>query len=327
MFYLVHFVFLYVLRIFCLLFLQISILNKVLIDYLVYEDLVQLRNTCRFLHDFTRELRMNFLVFPRQRRLMLNKVLSLFIRWARLNPDGSDNLKDRVFTDAMHRPICRYHMRLQCQLPLGQCPDSHDDVVYDRTDLQQTSAYLIYDDFMFMVSDLFGATFIYQFEVYLQALFQAYSKPQLIFQMHDGMSRANETIRERIPAPEVNVLYFRDCLELVLVLEEQYSGCKDIVQHKLFASTGKGRRRNLPEVATNFDTLSNKTAYTDVLQQYGHGIDISPVKHNLGRRMITRSGYEDKVLPVHDPITVKEHIQLVQRQTERAVTFMSRMFS
>lgn len=296
-------------------------------DYLSYPDVVQLRNTCRFLHDFTRELRLCYRLFPPERRITLNKVLHLFTRWARLNPDGSDNLKDRVFHDAMHRTICPYHMKLQCRLANGQCPDSHGDIVYDRTDLQQTGAYLIYDDFMFVVSELFGPKLIYQFEVHLQALFQAYSKTQLIFQMHDNMSRANETVRERHPMPEVPVLYFRDTLELILVLEEQYCGFKEILQHKLFAPTGKNRRRNLPDVATNFETLSNKSAYTDVLAQYNHGIDVSPVKHNLGRRMITRPGYEDKVLPVHDNITVKEHVQLVQRHTERAVDLMNRLFS
>lgn len=215
------------------------------------------------------------------------------------------------------------------------CTMSHAAVVYDRAELQLTGAYLLYDDFLFLVSDLFGPKFLYTFEAYLPELFRAYSHSEkVLYARHDGMSRANETKREKVPLSNVPVLYYNDALELLLVLEEQHHGFKDLADHKLFrgrksrGTDGHPTYRNLPNVATDFASLENKTAYTDVLAQYeDRGIDVSPVKQKLGRRMISRPGYEDAERELQQPITVKEHVALVQHTTERAVTLMNRLFS
>lgn len=41
---------------------QFTVLAKIIVDYLTYDDVVVLRETCRFLHDFTRELRYSYQV-------------------------------------------------------------------------------------------------------------------------------------------------------------------------------------------------------------------------------------------------------------------------
>jgi len=47
------------------------------------------------------------------------------------------------------------------------------------------------------------------------------------------MTRNNEVTRTKVPAL-IRVLYFQQYLEIMTLLEEQFSGLKDIHVHKLF---------------------------------------------------------------------------------------------
>ncbi len=54
------------------------------------------------------------------------------------------------------------------------------------------------------------------------------------------MSRNNETIREQ-NLENVPVLTYGPYLEVMATLEEEYSGYKPLVEHKLFSGKGRGR--------------------------------------------------------------------------------------
>lgn len=302
--------------------LEFNVLSKIIIDYLTYPDIVQMRNSCRFLHNFTRELRFQFKIFPPHRRITMNKFLHNFLHWARIGAEGADNLVDIVLLDKFHHPICPHHLRAKCNI--NNCPKSHSDVFYDRADFDQTKAFVTYEDFLFFVSDLFSPQMMYQHEVHIQQLFLAYSNEQLVYERHDRLRRKDDFIREKVMTKQP-VLYFSSLLEVVLALEEHFDGFKSLLLHKLFA--GGGQARHFPKVATNFATLEDKTAYTDILEQYEHGIEVSPIKQKLGRRIVTRKGYENAARSVSSPLLANEHIKMFNRHADRAADALSKLFS
>lgn len=153
-------------------------LKKVICDYLTYEDMCQMRNSCRFLHNFTKDLRLHFHIFPPPRRPIINKILSLFLTYCRIGTNGTSNLKDVVLHDQYYRPICK--PCLWCRCVVKNCPDSHLDIDYDRFDIHITDAYLVFDTFMYFVSEIYGPKFIWKYELFIEALFQAYGKEDLV---------------------------------------------------------------------------------------------------------------------------------------------------
>ena len=154
-------------------------LKKVITDFLTYEDMCMLRNTSRFLHNFTKDLRLHFHIFPPLRRVLINKIISLFLAYCRIGMHGTSNLKEVVLKDQYYRPIC--HPYLWCRCVIGKnCTDSHLDIEYDRYDIHVTGAYLVYDTFMYFVSEIYGPKFIWKLELFIQELFNAYAVEELI---------------------------------------------------------------------------------------------------------------------------------------------------
>ena len=154
-------------------------MKKVIINYLTYDDMCNVRNTCRFLHNFTKDLRLHFQIFPPPRRPLINKIISIFLSYCRIGMLGNGNLKDVVLRDQFYQPICQPY--LWCRCVIGKnCTDSHLDIDYDRYDIHVTGAYLVYDTFMYFVSEIYGPKFIWKYELFIQALFQAYSHEEMI---------------------------------------------------------------------------------------------------------------------------------------------------
>ena len=63
-------------------------MRRIVTEYLSYADIQALRNCCIALHDFTKDLRLTWLVFPGPRRPYFNCAVSLFVHWATYNGDG-----------------------------------------------------------------------------------------------------------------------------------------------------------------------------------------------------------------------------------------------
>jgi hypothetical protein len=69
--------------------------------------------------------------------------------------------------------------------PVTECEDafcsrSHKSVAYDRTELARLQAYLVYADFLHAVSVLFGPKFLWQYEAYMERLYDAYGADRKI---------------------------------------------------------------------------------------------------------------------------------------------------
>ncbi len=117
--------------------------------------------------------------------MMFNKVLSLFLSWARVGVHGVDRLDHLLdkLSDKYHHKICRQYL-IHCHCVLherGQCKDSHLDIDYDRYDINATDGYLTYDDFEYFLSELFGPKFMWKFEVFIKELFYCYCVEKKIF--------------------------------------------------------------------------------------------------------------------------------------------------
>jgi hypothetical protein len=60
------------------------------------------------------------------------------------------------------------------------CSHSHKSVAYDRTELARLQAFLVYADFLHAVSVLFGPKFLWQYEAYMERLYDAYGADRKI---------------------------------------------------------------------------------------------------------------------------------------------------
>lgn len=314
--------------------------EKIVCDYLTYQDIESLRNTCRYLHHFTRDLRLEYKIFRKERQIVYNKVIYLFLKWARVGKDGTqkirmefpsrvkklakhdeeslnnkgkkahkpkynwDDMKDTrqpssktktinmaettasnstekgvatptgsnssqptsdilaastkkltkftrnsiqmstnvdvqalvaqatlaghhaqadstlstttttdepeeidhfelrlqeqmeiqsnaffslptekiiILRDRLHHPICKYHLQLLCPLAADRCADSHDHIVYNRKEIQETGGYLLYDDLYCFLSELFDMKYVWKYEEYIKELFSLFAHEQELY--------------------------------------------------------------------------------------------------------------------------------------------------
>jgi hypothetical protein len=150
-------------------------LEKILLDYLTYSDIEQLRNSCVFLHNFTRELRLTYRIFPLERRPIYNKIISLFLKWARVGKDGMPTLANYEIKDKYNQSICKYHLQLLCHLTSNNCNASHHEIFINRKELEMSGAYIVEDELMFFIAEIFQPKMLWKLEVFIKELFQAYS--------------------------------------------------------------------------------------------------------------------------------------------------------
>lgn len=170
------------------------ILEHIIKLYLTYRDVEQLRNCCTYLHNFTRDMRMQWQLAPPPRDLMINMVLHLFVQWSRVDDEGA-YAPDFQLEDQHGQPVCERHLLLQCGDP--HCRNSHAPILYSREDLASIGAYITHDDFMFFISKVFGPKFVWRNEVYINVLFDAFGVERLVAGRSDPMTRRNEVVRQR----------------------------------------------------------------------------------------------------------------------------------
>lgn len=327
---------------------QSKSLEKIVCDYLQYADVESLRGSCQYLHNFTKELRLAYKIFPVPRRSVCNRVLHYFLNYSRHGIDAVNNLHNLELIDAMHRPMCPFFMKMACKLSAHQCNLSHNTVCYDRTDLQLSQAYVILEDVETFINGIYGPHFFYKYEAYVRELFLCYSAEAMVNIKQDPMTRKNEVVRTNIPQP-TSVLYFNGFQEVMLAVEEHCSGCKDITLHKLFS--GAGRQRHLPKVPTDLASLKEPTAYVDPLQQYERPIDVPSHKHYKvslllfliqhcltdlqGVRVTTKAGFAaneqirgeaDHRYVTDQALSIKEHVEQVSIHAMRAKNLIDKMF-
>ncbi len=156
-------------------------LERIVLSYLGYGDLVALRNSCMCLHNFTRELRLSWKIFH-GRELHLNRVVSLFVRWAKIGDEGAQQIDPDLFRlrDSQGSEMCPRYLEMECPISARQCRLSHGALACDAEELSAFGAYLEYADLLFLVSAVFDAKFVWKFERYIEALFFAFSEERTV---------------------------------------------------------------------------------------------------------------------------------------------------
>ena len=161
---------------------KISVMNKISMEYLTFTDLQTLRNCCMSLHEYTKDLRLTWRIFPPPRRAVINCVVSLFVNWASLDRDADRDgrpLSSKVpLVDERGDKICRRYLNMQCFDTT--CALNHSSLAFSRSDLAAMGAFLEQKDFSYFVGVVFESAFVWKFEKYIDALFAAYSQPRKI---------------------------------------------------------------------------------------------------------------------------------------------------
>lgn len=70
----------------------------------------------------------------------------------------------------------------ECEDPF--CTQSHKPLAYDRTVLARLGAYIVYTDFLHFVSVTFDPKFLWQYEAYIKALYDAFGTDNEISVRH-----------------------------------------------------------------------------------------------------------------------------------------------
>ena len=70
----------------------------------------------------------------------------------------------------------------ECEDPF--CTESHEPVAYDRVELARQGAYIGYNDFLHFTSVIFDPKFLWRYEEYLSALYDAFGSDRMIAVRH-----------------------------------------------------------------------------------------------------------------------------------------------
>jgi hypothetical protein len=175
-------------------------MEKIILEYLSYSELELLRNTCVYLHNFTKELRLTYRIFPKFRQKYYNKLIFLFLKWSRVGKDGLPQLINYEMLDKYGQTICPYFIQHLCPLTEESCNFSHKTIMINRKELTLTKAYLLYDELIFFISELFNPRFIWKCEVFIEALFHAFSYSEnIIVRKENEKKQPGEALRDRMP--------------------------------------------------------------------------------------------------------------------------------
>ena len=152
--------------------LDMILFERIVCDYLSYSDIVSLRNCCNYLHNYTRNLRLNWKIFIRPRqKMMINVVVSLFLEVSKVDDEGTI-APIFILCDKYGHEICSRHLKLQC--PDNYCAKSHQELSYDRRDISALHAFITYDDLVYLISYIFGPKFYWKYGGYFHAMFNAF---------------------------------------------------------------------------------------------------------------------------------------------------------
>lgn len=147
-----------------------------IIDFLDYSTVIQLRNTCRYLHNFTKKRRFRWNLYP-LRGSKFKEVYYLYWKYSHL-ANGEQNY-DGVFpiVDSQQKLICSSHLLGECQ---GlHCEGSHEEPNFLLEDVSLSQMRLEYPAFFIIGSRIFGPIYMWQYERYIEELFQGYATLQV----------------------------------------------------------------------------------------------------------------------------------------------------
>ncbi|RYY70347.1 hypothetical protein EON63_22715 [archaeon] len=107
-----------------------SALESILSDFLSFLDVVAMRATCLYMHNFTKELRMRGALIPVQRRELSLRYLYLFCQFSKQPPHNLNELKKVQFMDKFQKKCCERFLKDACIV--RDCRLSHLPPLVDR---------------------------------------------------------------------------------------------------------------------------------------------------------------------------------------------------
>ena len=147
-------------------------LFQYVLTYCNYKDIENLRNTCRYLHDFTRKLRSTW-ILTGMRSKSYDTMVYAYMKWCKNEIGVSDLLKQTPLVDEKNRNICIAHLELRCRDKY--CVQSHALAMYDTKALSLSTLMLDLECVCSCISFVFSPCFLWQYEVYIQELFLFYA--------------------------------------------------------------------------------------------------------------------------------------------------------
>lgn len=283
-----------------------------------FDALAALRNCCRALHHFTRDLRAQWRL-PPMRAEHHNIVVYYFLRWATKN-----NSELAFCTRHIFAGLCKHRLETG-SCPLNKsCPFSHDSILplgfyafYPPAQVLGLERSL----FLTCCTSVFGANFCWQQEKFIAALFDEYAAVVPRLQLQSKRARytpGGEVLRD-LKVEDTKVLGIKEYLNIMTCLEEDRCGSKRIETHALFHRTSK-KHCSGPYAMNAIDGR----IYLDPLKQYDGGLKVPCIKLKE-RQVKLRSGMEDQKRGVGLDLKAL-HIESVRNQTERVADLTSRIF-
>jgi len=284
-------------------------------SFLTYKDAVCLRDTCWFLHNYTRRKRANWDLYP-MRSNQYHRVVWGFLKWSTMARGGKKLLGP--FFDEHGKPICIGYQEGICNHQKS-CPNSHATAALDSAFVEESGACLDRKNLNIVLVSIFGPHFYWKYELYIGELMIAYGKTTVLEHRGDPMSRRNEVVRD-VRYDDSQTIGLKGYLEVMNYCEEVYQGQKEMHEHTLFTRKGKDRYRPKAE----YDPDNHPVAWVDALAQYNsRGIDV-PFKVDRFKKYRVVPGYEDAKRKALSPKA--EHLSVHRTETEKAVGLINSLF-
>ena len=287
-----------------------------------YKSLESLRDCCRLLHNYTRDLRGQWRLRP-MREKHHDIMIYFFLRWATRNTSELAFSSKQLFAG-----ICQHHLETG-RCPLNKsCPFSHDalpDLGFREFFPSPSEIGLELCQFITCCNSVYGPTFCYQQEAYILALFdeKAAVVPRLQMQRERPRYTPGGEVIRNVKVEDTKVLGIKEYILVMTWLEEDHCGNKPIHLHALFHRSSHSRDSRKPPGPYEMDAV-DKRIYIDRTEQYGGGLKVSCVP--LKERVVqTRSGMEDQTKG-SDLGSKGLHVEAFRSQSERISGLCSRIF-
>jgi len=150
----------------------------IMMRYFTYDEAKLLRDTCKYFHNLTGRLRTTWSIYP-MRSFYYESTIYLFQKWSR-SADGGDRMKvEGVFRDWDGNQVCHRYLNIDCGDKY--CSLSHNPIKLDVKYMSSLSSlYLELESFKSIVTRVFGARFLWQYEAFIHEFFKNYGTHYIV---------------------------------------------------------------------------------------------------------------------------------------------------
>ncbi len=318
---------------------------KTVLAFCTYVEAKALRGCCKFFHDYTRELRFHWDIHPLRRRSG-DFCLTLFTKYARsadndLETETTRRRELADFRDLASNPLCPRYVRLKSCTGgrSGRCVQglSHLPIHLDYFEYNHCPFVMELRTFLLAASELFDQKFVWFYELYIEKLFFAYSYDSYLQFRADVNPRikCGSLQIKTVPFTKTSrVIDFRGYLEVMTVLEEQFSQASGLDDHPLFNPLLQAKKQVAmgDPAAAVADSLADVRLTSDPLRQYERAIDIPPIKPKRRRQQFQSQEVAKKkhVDPgpatTHSTVERQAHLMAFWQYTQNSTAMIQQLF-